>query len=403
MKIGKSTFAIICVPYVELANQWVKELAPFNIAPVQCYDSSEKWATTLDKKLLRFRSGTLDFICVIVVNKTLSSSLFQSKIAKVESSDMLLIGDECHHLGSPGYFDALPSARYRIGLSATPFRNDTDELEGSPFPDNVRLNLLSYFRGIVSDYSLADAIRDGVLAPYRYDIVPVYLDTQEQQAYDDYSSKIQKLILKAKSSKLTTEEQSMLTNLCGARSRILATCSGKLPALISYLKKHPKLSLTHSLIYVGEGSVPGEDTPYITKVTNRLHEYGCKVAKFTSQETASERRRIMDSFKEKAIDSLVAMKVLDEGIDVPVCRSAFILASTRNPRQYVQRRGRVLRKSDGKSGALIVDFVVLPLPGIMNHFSQSLRRAELERIEDFRLTASNQEEIDKRINELGIY
>ncbi|HCG7649619.1 TPA: DEAD/DEAH box helicase family protein [Vibrio parahaemolyticus] len=402
-KNGDATFAIISVPYIELANQWVKELAPFNIAPVQCYDGSDKWTSALDKKLLRFRTGTLDFICVIVVNKTLSSELFQSKIAKVSPEDILLIGDECHHLGSQNYFDALPPARYRIGLSATPFRTDDDEIEGAPFPDTIRQNLLSYFKGIISEYSLSDAIKDGILAPYRYELVPVYLNEEEQQQYEEYSAKIQKLILRAKSTRLSIDEQSMLTNMCGARARILATSSGKLPALISYLNKHPELSLIHSLIYVGEGSAPGDSTPYITKVTNCLHEYGCKVSKFTSQETASERSRIMNSFKEQRIDALVAMKVLDEGIDVPVCQSAFILASTRNPRQYVQRRGRVLRKAAGKHEALIVDFVVLPLPGVVNNFSQNLRRAELERVEDFKLTAINSKEIDKRIIELGIY
>ncbi|WP_220455231.1 DEAD/DEAH box helicase, partial [Klebsiella pneumoniae] len=106
-------------------------------------------------------SGTLDFICVIAVNKTLSSELFQSKITKIPFEDMLLIGDECHHLGSQGYFDALPPARYRIGLSATPFRTDDDEVEGAPFPDKIRQNLLSYFKGIISEYSLSDAIKDG--------------------------------------------------------------------------------------------------------------------------------------------------------------------------------------------------------------------------------------------------
>ncbi|ELY2595142.1 DEAD/DEAH box helicase family protein, partial [Cronobacter sakazakii] len=152
-KNGNATFVIISVPYIELANQWVKELAPFNVVPIQCYDSSNNWAAALDKKILRFRSGTLDFICVIAVNKTLSSELFQSKIAKIPFEDMLLIGDECHHLGSQGYFDALPPARYRIGLSATPFRTDDDEVEGAPFPDKIRQNLLSYFKGIISEYS----------------------------------------------------------------------------------------------------------------------------------------------------------------------------------------------------------------------------------------------------------
>lgn len=402
-KNSEATLVIITVPYIELANQWVKELEPFNIFPIQCYGSADNWSNVLDKKILRFRTATLDFLCIVVVNKTLASELFKSKISKISSDNMLLIGDECHHLGSQGYFDALPPARHRIGLSATPFRTDEDEAEGSPFPDIIKQNLLTYFKGIISEYSLSDAIKDGILSPYRYELVSVNLDEQEQEAYDDYSAKIQKLILKAQSSELSSDEQSMLTSICGARARILATCSGKLPAFLSYLKHNPKLSMKHSLIYVGEGTAAGESFPYITKVTSCLHDSGYKVSKFTSQETSSERRRIMDSFKNQHIDSLVAMKVLDEGIDVPVCRSAFILASTRNPRQYVQRRGRVLRKAADKEEALIVDFVVLPFPGVVNQFSQNLRRAELERIEDFKLTAKNFEEIDRRIIELGIY
>ncbi|KAB7653268.1 DEAD/DEAH box helicase [Plesiomonas shigelloides] len=402
-KDSKQTFVIISVPYIELANQWVKELNNFNIEPIKCYDASEKWLVKLEKKILRFRSQTLDFLCVVVVNKTLSSTQFQLKIADISTDDMLLIGDECHHLGSQGYYDALPSARYKIGLSATPFRSDDDEVEGSPFPDIAKQNLQSYFKGIVSEYSLSDAIRDKILTPYRYDLVPVYLEEDEQKAYEEYSLKIQKLMLRAQSCKLSAEEQSILTNMCGARARLLATCVGKLPALIHYLNKNKKLALEHSLIYVGEGTSPNDDIPYITKVTNQLYEHGLKVAKFTSQETALERSRIMNNFKNKIIDSLVAMKVLDEGIDVPACKSAFIMASTRNPRQYVQRRGRVLRKSADKNEALIVDFVVLPQKGVINNFSQNLRNAESERINDFKLTSANPKEVESKLIELGIF
>lgn len=397
------TFVVISVPYIELANQWVKELIPFSITPVKCYESSLQWSTKLDTKILRFRNGVLDFVCVVVVNRTLSSDAFQSKLRKVPLDDMLLIGDECHHLGSQGLFDSLPQCKYRIGLSATPFKSEEDEVEGSPFPDIVKHNLVSYFRGVVSEYSLSDAIKGGILAPYRYDLVAVYLDDEEQELYEEYSAKIQKMILKSQNSGLTTEEKLMLTSLCGTRSRLLATCKGKLPALINYIGGRSELSLTHSLIYVGEGHAMDDDAPYITRVTNRLHEHGCRVAKFTSAESSSERRQIMNNFKNKDIDSLVAMKVLDEGIDVPACRSAFILASTRNPRQYVQRRGRVLRKSEGKSEALIVDFVVLPRPGVLNNISQNLRKAELNRINDFKLTALNPKQVEKRVIELGIY
>ncbi|MGV2839076.1 helicase-related protein [Vibrio cyclitrophicus] len=397
-----STFVVISVPYVELANQWVKELAVFNISPVKCYESSAQWSNSLDTKILRLKNGVLSFVCVVVVNKTLASDAFQSKICKVPLDDMLFIGDECHHLGSQGYFSSLPQCKYRIGRSATPFRSDEDEVEGSPFPNTVKENLLTYFKGIVSEYSLIDAINDGVLSPYRYDLVPVYLDDIEQELYEEYSLKIQRMILTAQGGLLSAKERAILTNLCGKRSRLLATCKGKLPALINYIDEAAELSLAHSLIYVGEGKASDDDSPYITKVTNRLHEHGCRVAKFTSQESNNERERIMDNFKNEVIDSLVAMKVLDEGIDVPACQTAFILASTRNPRQYVQRRGRVLRRAEGKNAALIVDFVVLPAPNSKSAASQNLRRAELDRVNDFKLTSLNLSEIDQKISELGI-
>ena len=402
LKFNQQTFVVISVPYVELANQWLKELEPFNISAIPCYDGIDKWLAVLDKKILRFKSGELKFSCVVVVNKTLVSEAFQDKISKISRDNMLFIGDECHHLGGDNLFNCLPQCKHRIGLSATPFRSEEEEIEGNPFPDVARENLIAYFGGIISEYSLSDAINDGVLTPYIYDLVPVYLTEEEQEIYEEYSLSIQRLILKAKNITLSSEERQLLTNLCGKRSRLLATCYEKLPALIAYLEQHKNLSLTHSLIYVGEGKAIDEESRYLFKVTNALHEYGLRVSKFTSDETGYERKNIMTNFKNKDIDALIAMKVLDEGIDVPVCKSAFILASTRNPRQYVQRRGRVLRKAEGKDSALIVDFVVLPYQNITNNFSQNLRNAELKRIKDFMLTALNADDIENKIISLGI-
>lgn len=399
---NEQLFAVITVPYIELANQWILELKPFNINAIPCYESSEKWISKLDKRILRFNSGELDFVCVVVVNKSMVGENFQKRIAKIPNEKMLLIGDECHHLAGQNLFDNLPPCKYRIGLSATPFRDEEEELEGSPFANVAKENLLEYFGGIISEYSLSNAIDADVLTPYTYKVVAVHLTDEEQDKYEYYSERIQKLILKSRNRILDADEKQLLTNYCGLRSRLLATCQNKLPALITYLNASKTVQLKHSLIYVGEGKALYEEGKYILKVTNALHEQGIKVAKFTSEESGNERKSIMDNFKNERIDALVAMKVLDEGIDVPVCRSAFIMASTRNPRQYVQRRGRVLRKAKGKDSALIVDFVVLPVKGVNNHFSQNLKKAELDRIEDFMHTASNSQEIEQTILELGI-
>jgi len=399
---SEQLFVVVTVPYIELANQWVDELKPFNITAIPCYESSTKWMSLLDNKILRFKSGELNFICTVVVNKTMRDDKFQSRLKKIQIDKTLVIGDECHHLASQSLFEKLPLCRYRIGLSATPFRSEDDEMEGSPFQNVAKEKLLSYFGGIVSEYSLNDAIDNEVLTPYVYQIVPVFLTEEEQESYEKYSARIQRLILKAKNQRLNNDEKQILTSLCGFRSRLLATCQQKLPALISYLESNKELSLAHSLIYVGEGKAPEEDKSYILKVTNALHEHGERVAKFTSEESSTERKNIMADFKEGNINALVAMKVLDEGIDVPVCKSAFIMASTRNPRQYVQRRGRVLRKAEGKESALIVDFVVMPAKGSNSHYSQNLKKAELQRVEDFKLTALNCSDVDQRILELGI-
>lgn len=398
-----STFTVISVPYIELANQWVKELNQFNISAIKCYENINNWKSSLKTKSLLYLNNKINFVCVVVVNRTLVSDPFQEAINKIPNDEILFIGDECHHLGSEGLFAYLPQCKYRIGLSATPFRSDEDEAEGSPFTDSKKVNLISYFQGIVSDYSLSDAIKDNILSPYRYEVVAVELDEEEEALYEELSLKITRLMLKSQKETLSSEGKVLLTSLCGERSRLLATCKGKLPALIKYIKNKPELDLTHSLIYVGEGKAQQDDIPHIENVTKQLFLSGVRVAKFTSYETSSQRKLIMDNFKNQEIDALVAMKVLDEGIDVPVCKTAFILASSRNPRQYVQRRGRVLRKSNSKSEAKIIDFVVLPSKSSKTQAAENLRKAELKRIKDFKVTSLNANEVEIESLKLGLY
>ena len=110
----------------------------------------------------------------------------------------------------------------------------------------------------------------------------------------------------------------------------------------------------------------------------------------------------MNSFKSGEIDALISMKVLDEGVDVPACRTAIITASTRNPRQFVQRRGRVLRKSPGKEKAVIYDFVTLPHVGADPRYSSMLIEAELERVDEFCAIANNKLQIERVVDELGM-
>ena len=402
-KAGQRLFMIVAVPYIELAIQWVENLKLFNIMAHQCFDSKHKWSNRFENQVQYFNAGVIDFIASVVVNKTLSSSFFQDLISEVSTNDLMIIGDECHNHGSKNIFDSLPNAYYRMGLSATPFRGDDDEIE-SPFPNDAKTRLLSYYGDIVAEYGLDNAIHDGVLTPYEYHIIPVYLTSEEQTSYDEFSSKIAKLVIMQNSFGLKKEDRENLTILCGQRSRLLGSAKNKIKVLDSIINDIPEHKRKHTLFYTGEGRVFEEDTDeelsVIDQVSNVLQSNGWKATQFTSSVNRKKRKQILSAFKDCTIDALIAMKVLDEGIDVPACQTAFILASTKNPRQYIQRRGRILRKSPEKYMDNIYDFVVLPInDGI---YSEKLKSSEAERINDFALLAANKIEIEREIERHGL-
>jgi superfamily II DNA or RNA helicase len=290
-----------------------------------------------------------------------------------------------------------------MGLSATPFRSDDDEID-SPFPNDAKQRLLSYYGDIVATYGLDDAIHDGVLTPYEYHIIPVYLTVEEQEQYEELSHKITKLMLKLQSSGLNQQNRESLTKFCGQRSRLLGSAQNKLIKLSELTAHVNDEQKSHTLFYAGEGKPfcahDADDSKVIDKVSKVLNDNGWKTSQFTGDVSRGKRKFLMSAFKDKTINALIAMKVLDEGIDVPACQTAYILASTKNPRQYVQRRGRILRKSENKHLSIIYDFVVLPAND--SSASKKLKLSEAERINDFALLAVNKLEIEQLIDEHGL-
>lgn len=389
---------VMAVPYIDLARQWVSVLRLFNIFPVQCYESKAKWLSKLTEQVSFYKTGQSDFLPIVVVNKTLASESFQSVMKAVPVERMLMIGDECHRHGATNAFEALPNAAMRLGLSATPFNDDEDEFD-TPFPNVAKERLIQYYGEIVYEYTLSDAIHEEVLTQYNYYVHPVLLTDDEQLEYEDLSKKISALI---GSSKDGASES--LTILCGKRSRLLGEAENKFVILKSLLAKDAGHGKGHCLFYCPEGAAETSSgvTKNVDRVCTILSDSGWRTSQFTSGESKAQRDRIMSDFLRQDIDGLVAMKVLDEGIDLPVCRTAYILASTRNPRQYVQRRGRILRRYPGKLMAEIHDFVLLSAPGYEDTpASIGLRRAELERVRDFQLMAYNRVEVSKTLREMG--
>lgn len=304
----------------------------------------------------------------------------------IRHTRLFFIGDECHHHGGSGYVGKLvPGARFRLGLSATPFHYMDEEA-------NERLR--SVYSQSVYQYSLADAVREGVLTPYEYVPIPVELTTREALDYVDLSNQISRAFSAAKND-MASPSGEKLKALLMRRARLVGAAENKLVELERLLDA--KKVERHSLFYCSDGRTLVDDDdengsePTAIEIKQRhavaqvLMRRGVRVSPFTSDEARQQRREILRQFKDGQTEAMVAIRCLDEGIDVPACRTAYLLASSRNPRQFIQRRGRILRRAPGKEKALIYDFVVVMPSGQLEveDSAADFLRNELGRVADF--------------------
>lgn len=389
-------FVVIAVPYQNLADQWVSEARAFGISAVACYGGIGSWRETLSEYALLYQTGALKFVCVVVVNRTLQGTEFQSILTRVPGEKLLFIGDECHHHRASKLNSSLPkNAAMRLGLSATPER-----YYETAVPDD----LTDYYGAVADRYSLADALRDQVLTPYDYRIVTVELTPEEAEHYEELSVEIARLAGGQGLGALEQESDDQLKLLLFKRSRLLGSAQNKLEALHVVLKRIPPQPFT--LFYCGDGSVEdediGESIRQVEAIATTLHGLGWRSSQFTSKEPRTQRQKLLDNFKLGLIDALVAIRCLDEGIDVPACRTAFLLASSRNPRQLIQRRGRILRRAPGKESSTIYDFLVLLPTGVCqkSELERQLLAAELKRSSEFARLARNPGEAYRTVEAL---
>lgn len=396
---------IIVCPYQHLVEQWVEDIVRFNIKPIIAYgDSPQKdWKKRLsravrDQKLRRDKS----FFCLVCTNATFAKDYVQDEISKIQSP-ILLVVDEAHNLGARTYARLLDDRfTYRLALSATLDRHRDDE--GTAV-------LYEFFGKKCIEYSLDRAIDEDKLTKYKYYPIPVYLTDEELEKYEQKSYEMSKCLIKGKDGKYKLNKRGEI--LAMERARIVAGASQKLETLREYIA--PYAQDNNILVYCGATNVIDEKADYsstdeddvrqIEAVTRILgNEFGMEVAKFTSEENMETRATIKEQFqKGDRLQAIVAIKCLDEGVNIPGIRTAFILASTTNPKEYIQRRGRVLRKAEKKPFAEIYDFVTLPreldsVSGLTTEQAQrdlSLVKNELARIKEFgRLSMNSMEAND---------
>lgn len=376
---------LILVPTLDLASQWkhdVKNIICRNI--VEANSNSPDW---YEKALMAIYEQR-DSYCIIATYATFLSNRFQYIVSKI-SPKCMLIADEAHNFGSNSHKAQYPShIERRLGLSATPDRH---------FDEDGTRAVMNYFNAVEAptfEFNMAEAIRRGYLCEYYYHPIIVHLNDDELSEYKIISKKLFKYF----TSQGSFNDSPAVTALLLKRKRIIHQAVKKFDALRHILKdlKRGDFRPSHVLVYVPEGNDKNEeavDKKLIDEYSRIISiEFGLRQHQFIGQTTG--RNEILGQFSDGKIEVLTAMKCLDEGVDIKRAETAIFCASTGNPRQFIQRRGRVLRTHPDKKFAVIYDMIVVPasknesFEGSLS-MEKSILQGELKRVHEFAGLALN--------------
>lgn len=410
---------LILVPTISLVDQWKKECTRFGFRNIIKISSKERgWKDAVMRIVTNsyFNVKNISYV-IIATYASFAKSETCSRIEELSAST-LLIADEAHNMGSTLMLKAMKRVVFqrRIGLSATPHR------QYDPHGNRSINDFFGIKDHYTFEYSMAEAIEKGVLCKYRYFPHVVNLNEDEMEQYLILSKQIAKFF---HDDTEMFDDDPVLTALLLKRKRIIHKAVNKLvkfKEIINDLYRE-KGNLKYTMIYAPEGICPddsyynvvddrdeiddnGDEIPLINLYTMLVAETNkyTTVEQFTARET--DRDRILRDFANGVTDVLVAMKCLDEGVDVPRAENAIFCASTGNPRQFIQRRGRILRIHENKSMAYIHDLVVVPYVDYdieSFNMERSLLKRELLRVSDFAKIATNSSYTENVLKEIIEY
>jgi superfamily II DNA or RNA helicase len=372
---------VIAVPENYLGRQWASELTEWGFdEPLMAYSSANHtWAADLAELVTDTELGITSPGIAITTHDTFHKERFREHLSRAHVPRMLVV-DEVHGVGTECRISGLDDGyAARLGLSATPERYmDEDGTDA----------LTDYFGGTVFEYGLAEGIPE-YLAEYEYH--PRVVELSELEA-EEYIAESKRLAATISSDETTGED---IERVAQQRADIGKTAAGKVRALRQVLDELPSQ----------EGLLLFSHHEQLETVTDELHAHDIKYHQYTQEEGPEQRERLLESFSraDGGLDALVGIHCLDEGVDVSSAQTAILLSSTGNPRQFIQRRGRVLRQHEDKDRARIYDFIVVPP---REHFDdlldaeKTLIRTQLDRHEEFARTAVNADEARATVQEL---
>ena len=329
---------VVLVPSRPLMLQWRDAVLEFGVIPL--LPSTQKPA----ERLRQFQeleaalvSGDSRTEVLIATNSLFSGDGFiRHLLDRLPSQvQVVLVGDEMHHLGAPRAFDSLPQrADIRMGLSATPVRQYD--------PDGTD-RLFRYFGEPAFEFGLADAIDAGCLTPYNYYLHEVSMTEIELDKWKELTEELRKAGFVSDDDGRSMVPSPRAERLLRQRRAILEQSSVKVDVLRNLLVGMNPSNIRRCLIYSSAKSPVLEQKRQIERVNEMLSSLGIISHQFTSWETAYDNSGDwLEAFEKGDYQVLTAMKVLDEGIDIPLTDTAFLLASSTVEREWVQRRGRIL-------------------------------------------------------------
>jgi len=373
---------IITVPQSDLLYQWSRSIKEeLGITPILVGDGNKyrHRLEDLDDELF-FTNKKVQQV-VLCINDSLKKADVQEFVQSIPNDKGMIIVDESHNL-TPNLLYALPKFENRLGLSATPNRNNPDETK----------NIREFFGGKSFVFDIQDAIKRKFLANYEYNIIPVVID---DKSYDEYKRLTIQMIAIMNDKNLSKKEKKEKFEE-KARNRALKVKNTeskyeKLEEMFFY----QGYDIKRSVVYCGAGKT--ESGLKHRDNTSRILGSKYKVTTFTSDDSGN-RPKILSQFQKDYYDALIAIKCLDEGVDIPSLEKLYILSSDKNYRQTVQRRGRVLRRFRDKEMGYIYDMMVLPPSGDYSSIAKSLVLNELLRVEEYSRTASNKDYLSGQID-----
>ena len=378
----ESLLIVVSAPYRPLVSQWVDEVAAFGVDPLPSKGTARDRTDRLDLAVRSLVSKVSKVEVAVVTQNYLMSQEFRALLDVVpEQIKTLLIADEVHNLGSSGFISNPPERfDFRLGLSATPERQYD--------PDGTRA-LFDFFGDKIFEFSLAEAI--GVcLVPYNYYLHRVSLTADEFEEWQRLTAQLVRAGFAGgdqdptDSGKLSAKITALLTK----RRKVIESADNKVLILRSLLSAKPREEIRHTLVYATD---KGRDQLRATNemLQNDLH---LTIHQLTAEETQNKRRAsdLLDRFAAGEYHVITCMRVLDEGVDVPQVSDGYLLASNTVKRQWIQRRGRILRRCDaiGKKIAHLHDFVVIP-PDPGGSGGRAILKSELDRAQEFAELSEN--------------